>query len=351
MTKCVANGSVTSSFPIEGQLEAEMQKFFDLLKSAKSVLISSTLTSDGDSIGSQVAVYHLIRALNPEAASKTHIVNQSPVPKRYQFLSDTQRIWTLEQWQEKAVSEPEYDLGITCDGGVERTGNVAKLFDGCRARVLIDHHAVGSKLTYDASILDKKSSSTCELVYQLFEKAGVPVSKEVAEHLYVGIVFDTGFFKHNLTTPRTHHVAAELVKTGIDFSSISDQALLERSWGGQELLVCLMQNLRKTDSGEIVYSFWSHEDLQKISFEDGDQEGMINQLYYTRGAEAVMLFMETDPGQIKVSFRSKGKVNVAEFARSLNPQGGGHIRAAGCSLEGDLQEICKDVVARLAKLL
>jgi phosphoesterase RecJ-like protein len=341
---------VSNVFPFPSNLSKEAEKFKSLLGSAKNILISSTSTSDGDSIGAQLGVYYLIAALRGGAEDGVWMIDQSPVPERYSFLKGAEKIISIADW-EKAKNKPAFDLGITLDGGIERTGDVQKLFEGVKNSVLIDHHAVGSQLPYASKILDLESSSTCELVYHLYEEFNLPVTPAVAESLYVGIVFDTGFFKHSLTKPRTHFVASHLIATGIDFSKISDRALLERSWEAQLLLKLLLDNMERTPNGKIISSSWSLAELDRIRPKDGDQEGMINQLYHLEGTEVMVLFVEKDPGDIKISFRSKGKINVAEFARSLNPDGGGHIRAAGTSLKGDLSSVKKLVVEKLQKEL
>lgn len=350
MTKSNKKHSILERFPLAAGLEKQIEAFLQYIKNADKILISSTLTSDGDSIGAQIGVFNLIKALRKEKLPQIHIVNHSPVPDRYAFLSDTDQIMTLDEWKSKNISK-DYDLGIVCDGGVERTGPVAALFDGISNLVLIDHHIVGSELNYSAKILDTESSSTCEIVYQLFEFAGIEVTPNVAEHLYLGIVFDTGFFKHSITTPKTHHVAAELIATGIDFSRLCDQALLERTWSGQLLLRKMMINMESILDGRVVYSHWTLSDLEEVEHIDGDQEGMINQLYYTEGCEVVALFVELSNGKTKISFRSKGDFNVAEFARELTPHGGGHVKAAGCTLDTNWSGARELVLKRLQDLL
>jgi phosphoesterase RecJ-like protein len=337
---------VSKAFPIKPTLKKEAEKFFKLAKNAQSILISSTLTSDGDSIGAQLGLAYLVKALRKGKKTQIYMVDHSPVPKRYQFLVGADQIIPIADWK-RLSKKPSFDLAIVCDGGVERTGDVEPLFHGIPHRVLVDHHMIGSDLKYDARILDLESSSSCELVYHLFEQARIAVTAKLAEALYVGIVFDTGFFKHSLTKPRTHYVASNLVATGIDFSKISDLAILDRSWEAQLLLKCMLHNMQRSECGRMISSYWSAEDLDAIGPRDGDQEGMINQLYYTEGAEVVALFVEKENKKdVKISFRSKG-FNVAEFARSLTDQGGGHIRAAGCTLKGSLKEVRPRVLEKL----
>ena len=340
---------VLDLFPISNGLDKEFDRFRDLLKVSKNILISSTLTSDGDSIGAQLGAQSLIQNIMGPKAPSIRIINECPVPNRYRFLEGSESIEVFNP--AGGLRADDFDLVITCDGGVERTGYIAEVLSGVANKVLIDHHAVGSQMAYSSRILDLEASSTCELVYNMFEYFGMPVSKALAEALYVGIIFDTGFFKHSLTTARTHHVAAQLLQTGIDFSKISDRAILERSWGGQLLLKKLLDNMQRSDSGKVASSHWTKSDLEEIAFIDGDQEGMINQLYYIEGAQAVVLFVEAEEGKVKISFRSKGDINVAEFARSLNSQGGGHKRAAGCMLEGSIDKVRSDVLRKLEDLV
>ncbi len=341
-------GAVLDRFPLSSEFQAEADRFLALVKSAKHILISSTVTSDGDSVGAQLGILHLIRALRSDAPPKITLVNESEVPERYRFLACSEEIVSWEAYQKRP--KETYDLGIVLDGGIERTGSSKILFENLPC-VLVDHHTVGSRLSYASKLLDIEASSTCEIVYSLFEYFKLPVSPKLAEILYVGLIFDTGFFKHSLTKPKTHYVAAELIGTGIDFSDVADRAILQRSWSGQLLLTKLLVNMQKTPCGRVVHSEWSQKELDEIQFKDGDQEGMINQMYYTDTAEVVALFVEQADKHVKVSFRSKGKINVAEFARSLNPDGGGHVRASGCTLEGKLSDVRAEVVKKLLKVL
>ncbi len=337
---------VTSTYPLSPRLLKESKKLFSLIKKSKSFLISSTLTSDGDSIGAQLGLVALIKALRAGKKSEIVLVNQSPVPERYKFLMGSSAIISRDDYQESRI----FDLGLVCDGGIERTGNVQELFTRVNASAIVDHHAVGSTLAYDSRVVDTEASSSCELVYLLMELSRTKLTKAVAEALYIGMVFDTGFFKHSLTKPRTHLAAAKLIETGIDFSKISDRALLDRTWKAQLLLKTLMVNMEALSDQRLIVSCWSKRDLDAIDPEDGDQEGMINQLYYTDSAEVVVLFTEGDDA-IKVSMRSKGRVNVADFARSLTPDGGGHFRAAGCTLSGSLDDVKRNVVSKLRALV
>lgn len=354
MTKKLS-GPVLGRFPLnqssnERNFIKEADRFLELVQSAKRILISSTLTSDGDSIGAQLGIYHLIRKLLGSQSPEIWMIDESPVPDRYRFLDSADQIMSWAEWKSRNL-DLAFDLGIVLDGGIERTGSVRDLFEKIPNNILVDHHQVGSRLKYESTLLDLDSSSTCEIVYLLYEIFGVPLDREVAAILYVGIIFDTGFFKHSLTKPRTHYVASELIATGINFSEIADRAILERTWSGQLLLQKLLNNMERSSCGRVIHSSWSQKELEEIQFKDGDQEGMINQMYYTDTAQVVALFVEQSSQQVKISFRSKGAVNVAEFARQLHPEGGGHVRAAGCLVSGSLHEVRQQVVQKLLKSL
>jgi phosphoesterase RecJ-like protein len=342
---------VLKQWPLPKAFQKEAEKFRKHVKTANHILISSTLTSDGDSVGAQLGILHLIRLLRGKKKVKITVINQSEVPSRYSFLKGASEILGWSQWErQRSSSRGDFDYGIVLDGGIERTGDVRGLFDGLKT-ALVDHHAIGSRLSYAANLLDLEASSTCEIVYSLYEHFKIPIDRSIAEILYVGIIFDTGFFKHSLTKPKTHVVASQLIRTGFDFSEVADRAILERSWSGQMLLRKLLENMKKTTCSRVVHSSWSKKELEEIAFKDGDQEGMINQMYYTDTAQVVALFVEHGSSEVKISFRSKGKVNVAEFARQLNPDGGGHVRASGCTLPGELQVVREQVIAKLLKLL
>jgi phosphoesterase RecJ-like protein len=334
--------------PLGPDLLREFEKALILIKSARRILISSTLTADGDSIGAQMGVLYFLRALGKKDSDVT-IMNHTEVPERYRFLPEISKIQGFDPHRSRELET--FDLGIVCDGGVERTGSVSSFFQGIKNCILIDHHVIGSQQEYSAKILDLNASSTCEIVYNLFDWAGVKVSPEIAQYLYLGIVFDTGFFKHSLTTPRTHQIAGELIRTGIDFSHLCDRALLERTWSAQRLLLKLLQNMELYADGRLLLSSWSQSELQEIHFKDGDQEGMINQLYFTQGVKVVALLTEMPDASVKVSFRSKGDFNVADLARTLDPGGGGHVRAAGCSLNNSLPEAKELIKTKIYSLI
>src|SRR5690606_6978648 len=109
-----------------------------------------------------------------------------------------------------------------------------------------------------------------------------------------------------------------------------DRTLLDRSWGAQQLLRLLLRNMEVSAGGRLISSYWPLADLEALDLKDGDHEGMINQLYCTEGIEVAVLFVEKNSKEVKLSFRSKGNFNVAAFARSIDPNVGGHVRAAGC---------------------
>lgn len=338
-----------SSIPLSAE-RAEIVRLHDAIREAKAILITGTADPDGDSIGSQLALYELFKEYNSvhDKAIEVDIVNETVCPPKYCFLQDSDKILTPE-----SAGFKRYDLGFVCDGGLERAGSVQALFDRVKQTVLFDHHKVGSKLEYAFNFNYPECSSTCELAFDLIESGifGVRLNVAMAEALYLGIIFDTGFFKHSITTPKTYRIGARLVETGFNFSRIARLGMLERSPASIRLLARTLERFEQRLEGRFAVAVITQEMLKATGAHPGDNEGNIDYIFNTPGTEVACIFYELPGAETRLSFRSIGNVDVAAFARSLTPEGGGHVRAAGCHLKGELSSVMELVTKKLAPLL
>jgi len=237
---------------------------------------------------------------------------------------------------------------VVMDGDRTRlTETVGAAFAAAEVRCLVDHHRSTDPSGYEVCVLDPTSASTCEMVYAMFADWKIPLDRDVATMLYTGIIFDTGGFRHSNTKPTTHLLAAELLSHGVDPSFINAKVLAERTPAGLRLLGDVVSHAAFHADGAVAMGRVSLADADRFGITSGDLEGVIDAMLYTSGVEVACLVVEREPGTVKLSLRSRTVVNVAAFAKSLDPGGGGHIRAAGVTLHQPLDVVLKMLPDRL----
>lgn len=329
-----------------GELERLEKAFLE----AKRVLITAPGAADGDSIGAQLALRRMIqeRYSNLEVC----ILNDEPLPERYLFLPDVDFVDTPETFAAAKRSD-QFEVAIVVDGGVDRAGRVRDVYGRVKTKVFIDHHAVSAEYPYDIKIVEPTASSTTELMYHVSQTRffKTTVSKEFSQQIYLGLIFDTGFFRHSNTTPEVMELAAKLLRSGFDFTRVGERGMLERSFASLQLLSDTLSRAELRAKGKIIFSTLSQANLRAFSAQDDDREGIIDHLFLTHGIDVALLFFELPQGRTKVSLRSQGDVDVADFARNLTEQGGGHIKAAGANLALTLDKAVPMVLERLEQTL
>lgn len=311
-------------------------------------LITATASADGDSIGAQLALRRLIMQLKG-ANAEILVLNEEVCPERYLFLPDSQ---VVKAFDAKKHDSMHFDMAFVLDGGSERCGNVKPLFDRCVCRVLVDHHRYGSHESYELSMSDPDASSTAEIVFDLFDhnRQRVTLNQEMAAQLYLAMIFDTGFFRFSLTTPKTMRSAAELIGTGINFPLIAAKGMVETNASSKRLMGEVLQKFKIEQKGKLAWGVVTRAMVKKLKAKQDDHERIIENLCYINGVEVAILFLEMTGKKVKVSFRSREVADVGNLARSLN--GGGHSRAAGCTMEAiSLQGAVKKVLPLAKKLL
>ncbi|HZV01379.1 MAG TPA: DHH family phosphoesterase [Planctomycetota bacterium] len=327
---------------------------------AATILVASEPLPDGDAFGSEVALRLMIQQTFGLAASRAEgragqgpkfvqVLNERGIPERYAFLEGaTGRAPGRED-------EAGYDLGILVDGGVERTGlAVRAVYERCRARAYVDHHRAGSAAPYDVKIVQPTSASTTEAIFSLLDGDGwsdVKIDRPLAEALYVGLVADTGSFMYSLTTPRTHRVAARLLEAGVRTTFIAEKVLLDVKLEDLELEAKVVLALEREHGGRLLVGVLSLDMLAGRDPRLVAYDKIVTPIAFVEGTTVTLLLREVDPRVWKLSFRSRGGVDVSKVAREIDPQGGGHERAAGCELRGPLEDVKRVAVAAIGRAL
>lgn len=315
-----------------------MEKITDELTGVKTVAIAGHIRPDGDCIGSCMGMYLYLKENYPDI--ETDIYLEQP-REGFSYISH------LEDIKTACTEEKIYDLFITLDASTsDRIGVAQKLFRKAKRRICIDHH-VSNPGFADKDIICPQIGSASEVLYHLLEEE--KITKPIAEAIYTGMAHDTGVFRYSCTTPDTMRIAAKLMEKGIDFSSIIDQSFCEKSYVQNQILGrCLMESIQVLH-GKCIVGCLRRKDLEFYGVEPKDLDGIVEQLRVTRGAEVAVFLYELKTQEFKVSLRSKGSVDVNRVAVYFS--GGGHVRAAGCTMQGSVYDVINNLTLQIEKQL
>ncbi len=203
--------------------KSEIENLGRALSSARRVLLTAPAAADGDSVGSQLALRRMI--LDRYPGVEVAIVNDEPLPPRYLFIPEAECAVTPDNFS--GLDRP-FDVAIIVDGGIDRAGRVRPAFDSARTKVFIDHHAVSFDYPYDVRLVYSSASATTELIWYLSQTSGfeTKLTQDFAQHIYLGLIFDTAFFRHANTTPEVMELAAQMIRTGFDFTRVGERGML-----------------------------------------------------------------------------------------------------------------------------
>lgn len=209
-------------------------------------------------------------------------------------------------------------------------------FDAAAATINVDHHISNTRFAQTNHVVAEASSAS-EVLYDLLDPEKITLS--VAEALYMGIICDSGVFKYASTSEHTMQIAGRLMHLGVDSGRLIDEVFYERTYVQAQLLGQALLNSVRLFEGRCIYTVITREMFRKFQARPDDLEGIVEQLRLTKGVEAAILISETEEGTSKFSFRSKRYMDVNKVAALCG--GGGHIRAAGCTVHGDWNESLK----------
>jgi phosphoesterase RecJ-like protein len=312
-----------------------MREFTEQIRQAESIAVTGHIHPDGDCIGSCLALRQYIKDNDPSKSVDVYLESVAP---EFSFLCGAEDVLTES-------TEKVYDLFFVLDCGSEdRFEPFAKMAANAKTLFCIDHHISNQGLG-DFCKVDAKASATCEVLCDLFDME--KISKDCASCLYTGIVHDTGVFKHSNTTKRTMNYAGELLEKGVNSSEIIDETFYRKTYIQNLTLGQALMNSTLYGDGKVIWSDLSADELNKIGASQADTNGVIDQLRVTEGVETAVFTYPTAEGSYKISMRSNDKVNVSEIARQHG--GGGHIRAAGCTMTGKISNIRRQIISEILK--
>ncbi|PKN77439.1 MAG: DHH family phosphoesterase [Deltaproteobacteria bacterium HGW-Deltaproteobacteria-10] len=308
------------------------------INEGQNFLITSHIRLDGDALGSELAVYLMLRDLGKNAV----IYNQDNTPEHYRFLPAARNIvhtpGDLEQ----------YDAVFVLDcSELDRVGDQAEKFSKIKKLINIDHHVSNGGFC-DIRLIDAQASSTGELIYRLMKEMSINMTKEICTNLYAAILTDTGGFRYSNTRHGSLWAAATLVEKGADPQWISENIYESDPPAKLKLLAKTMETLSldlKMKVGSLVVT---HKMLQEAGASMEHLEGFVDIPRAVQGIEISVLYSQLNGNSFKLSLRSKGQVNVEKVAKKFG--GGGHVNAAACRIEGDIESIKNKIMEAIKEL-
>jgi phosphoesterase RecJ-like protein len=318
--------------------KSSVREVRDALLASRRTVLTTHLNADGDGAGCEAALTAWLRANGTEA----WIVNPTPFPDQFRFLVEEH--WIVEA---SSAHAPEVcdqaDLAVVVDTGeVQRIGRVRSLIREL-STVVIDHHQPGDQPIGGISLRDPQACATGELVFDvLAAAAGGPWPRPALEGMYVAILTDTGSFRFTNATPNSHRVVAELIARGVDPEEMYDRVYGKAPVRKFRLLRRALDTLEFDEEWGIAWMEVPQAAFVELGATQDDLEGMVDVPRGVEGASVGLLFRQIGSGEVKVSFRSNGPVDVNELAKRFG--GGGHIRASGAVVPGPMPDAVKAVV-------
>jgi bifunctional oligoribonuclease and PAP phosphatase NrnA len=310
-------------------------EFRGFIDSHREFLILSHVDPDGDAVGSSLGLAWALRGLHKQVV----VANESPVPEGLGFLPGSEGIRTPKEIQRV------FDAVFVLDcSSLDRTGEAARLVAPGAKVANVDHHAANDGFG-SPRLVNVEASATAELVYEILDAYGMPIEPEVAECLYIGLASDTGAFRYQNTTPRALRLAARLVERGAQPSTAADALYGRKSEASLRILGLALASLEKRAGGQVGALTISREMFQRAGATPEDADGIVQFAKSLAGARVGILIQEVAPGEVRMSLRSDGTVDVNEVAGRFG--GGGHKNAAGARVRGDLARVREAVLAAL----
>ncbi len=317
--------------------------FRERVFAAKRILLTSHIRPDGDSIGSELAMYHALTRLGKEV----RIVNGHPTPPNLRFLDPEERIRVLDRLE---PGEKDWlgtiDLFFVLDtSSWAQLDGIGELLKSSAAeKIVLDHHAIGNDLGAEMFV-DSTAEATGALCFEAVRALNVPLDQEIAEPVFVALATDTGWFRFPSVRVGTYEIAAELVAAGARPDQLYRHLHEQESFARIRLIGRTLARAEQHLNGVLFASWIALEDFDQLGAIASDSEDIVNMLLQVGGSKLAVMLVEQRSGSFKVSFRSRCDVDCSKIAYSFG--GGGHKRAAGATLSDSLDEAKEKVLAAM----
>lgn len=315
-----------------------LDKILEEIKKAEKIVILTHETPDGDAIGSSLAMKLAIKQLGKEAD-----VIVPTYSKTFAFLPEADNI-------KKSSEVSKYDLAISVDcADIKRLVGGVEYFEKAKQKVVIDHHS-SNTMFGDYNFVNPVAPSCCEILVGMFEYFGIEITSELGECLITGIITDTGGFKYSGVNAETFEFAAEILRKGVNISDVYKRVLQTKTKANFELNKLISDRMEFLEDGKVTFTYMNLEDEKRVNAEEWDHEGLVEVGRDIEGVEVSIFIIEKEgTNGYKISLRSNEYINVSDVAFIFG--GGGHPRAAGCFIQGTVEEVKTKVLAEIKKVL
>jgi bifunctional oligoribonuclease and PAP phosphatase NrnA len=313
-------------------------KIAEEIRNNHSFLLTSHEGPDGDAVGSTLALASILRKIGKDV----HVHFRDPIPELYGFLPGVDTVFAT-------IPDRDFEIAFVLDiGELRRAGDEFCRFKRIGKTINLDHHLACENFGIH-NLIDPSAAATGVLVYRIARALGYSFDAETALCLYVSIITDTGSFRYSNANREAFTIAGEMIESGVNAWDVAEQLYENQPRKRLELLASCLPTLEVIKGG-LAASVTVTLDMYVSTGADAElTDGFVNYPRSIRGVEVAIFFRQLNESEVKVSFRSKGKVNVALFSAALG--GGGHHNAAGCTVDGTLDEVKARVYALMDEVL
>ena len=306
-----------------------LDNILEEIKKADKIAILTHENPDGDAIGSSLSLKLALKQLGKEADL---IVPE--FPKSFEFLPGASEII-------KESNVEQYDLAFALDcASMKLLNGFVSYFDNARTKIVIDHHS-SNTMFGDLNYVDQDAPACAQLLLVVFNYFNINVTHEIGTCILTGIITDTGGLRYEGVTAETFRFVADLCEKGIKVSKVYEKVFASKSRAKFELHRIALNRLEFLEDGKVAFTYITKEDEEKVGASNGDYDGIVENGRDVEGVEVSVFLRETSNG-IKVSLRSKENVNVSQVAMIFG--GGGHVRAAGCKIQGNIEQVKNQIL-------
>lgn len=313
-----------------------LEKIREIISAHENIVLCGHTNPDGDAIGASLSL-----ASSLEKMGKNVKVLLEPYGKKYDVIPNSRLIA-----EKDTIKEAELFIALDC-GDMGRLQGVADIFHSAKCTVNIDHHASNSFFG-EYNYVEENASSTSEVVFKLLQ-GHFPMDGEIAAGLYAGLIYDTGGFRHTSTTPFTMQVAGELMSYGIAYTKIYNALFDSRTFSEMKIMGKAFHKAERYFDGKVIFTSITMEDIEECKGTNKELDAIIN---YLKGVDEVKIacfLYEKNQMDVKASFRGNDGYDVCALAQKFG--GGGHVKAAGCTIEAPIEQAKEMVFAEIEKML
>ncbi|MCI8699917.1 MAG: bifunctional oligoribonuclease/PAP phosphatase NrnA [Clostridia bacterium] len=315
-----------------------LDSILEEIKKADKIVILTHENPDGDAVASSLSMKIALKELGKEAD-----VIMDECPKTYRFLPEAKNI-------KKETEIEEYDLAISVDASdLKRVAGGSRYFETAKRKIVIDHHS-SNTMFGDYNFVNPVSPACCEIILEMLKYFNIDIKTELGTCIICGIITDTGGFQYSGVNAETFEFAAELLRTGVNIPQVYKKALKTKTKSSFELTRLATERMEFLEDGKITFTYINCEDEKRVNAQEGDHEGIVEEGRDIEGVEVSIFIREKEGANgYKVSLRSNEYVNVADVALMLG--GGGHIRAAGCFIAGNVEEVKNKIITEIKQVI